>query len=66
MTNYVKTQEVLKDGEQEEEEVECRIPANLQKILAHVEDLMTITEWVRCDQLPNMYMIPEQTDVSDK
>ena len=66
MTNYVKTQEVFKDGEQEDGEFDCRIPEKLQKILAHVEDLMTIREWVRHDQLPTMYMNPEQTDISDK
>lgn len=68
MTNYVRTQEVLvdKDVEQEDGEFECRIQHNLKKILSHVEDLMTIRDWVRCDQLPNMYMHPEHTDISDK
>ena len=62
----MKTQEVLRDAQQEDGESGCRIQDNLQKILSHVEDLMTIREWVRYDQLPNMYMIPELTDISDK
>ena len=67
MANYVKTQEILGDKDVEQDgELECKIPANLQKILSHVEDLMTIREWVRNDQLPNMYMNPEHTDISDK
>ena len=65
MTNYVKTQEVFKDVEQEGDG-EGRIPDNLQRILAHVEDLMTIRDWVGCEQLPNMYMNPDHTKISDK
>ena len=65
MTNYVKTQEVFKDVEPEGDG-EGRIPDNLQGILAHVEDLMTIRDWVGCEQLPNMYMNPDHTEISDK
>ena len=68
MSNYVKTQEILgaKDAEQEDGDFQSRIPNNLQRILSHVEDLMTIREWVRYDQLPNMYLNPENTDISEK
>ena len=68
MSNYVKTQEILgeKDVEQEDGDFKSRIPQNLQRILSHVEDLMTIREWVRYDQLPNMYLNPEHTDIPEK
>ena len=53
-------------GDQEDGEFECKIQSNLQKILSHLEDLMTIREWVGKDQLANMYLNPEPTDISDK
>ena len=64
----MKTQEILseKAGDQEDGELECKIQSNLQKILSHLEDLMTIREWVGKDQLANMYLNPEPTDISDK
>ena len=64
----MKTQEILseKAGDQEDGEFECKIQSNLQKILSHLEDLMTIREWVGKDQLANMYLNPEPTDISDK
>ena len=68
MSNYVKTQEILgeKDVEQEDGDFQSRIPNNLQRILSHVEDLKTIREWVRYDQLPHMYLNPENTDIPEK
>ena len=68
MSDYVNTQEIQgdKDGDQEGGEFDCKIQFNLQKILSHLEDLMTIREWVGKDQLANMYLNPEPTDISDK
>ena len=68
MTDYVKTQTIRLPGdkkeeeEEEERELECKIPDNLQTIRAHVEDLIKISQCVKYDQLPKMYVNPELTN----